>query len=77
MVKTFTNGINAMISTTRLIAGILHPAGTVSARRAEMDLYLHLSEIRRRHEEADEAVARINQIPVLSPPTPLSAQANA
>lgn len=63
-----------MIDATRLIAGILHPVGTASARKAEMNLFLHLSEVRRRHEEADEAVARINQIPEHSPSTPLSTQ---
>ncbi len=66
MVKTFVNTLNVMIDTTRLVAGILHPAGTISARRAEMELSLHLSEIDRQHIAVDEAVARINQLPQLS-----------
>jgi len=52
-----------MIDTTRLVAGILHPAGTISARRAEMELSLHLSKIRDQHTAVDEAVARINELP--------------
>ena len=59
MIKTLAHGISRMVATTRIVAGILHPAGTRDARKAETDLHLYLSELHALHTEADEVLRRI------------------
>lgn len=50
-----------MIDSTRVVAGILNPVGSASARRAEEDLRRHLREIHDQHKSVDDTLARIIQ----------------
>ena len=51
-----------MIDSTRVIAGVLNPNGSASARRAEEDLRNHLQEIRGRDQATEDALTRIASV---------------
>lgn len=62
VVRIFGDFLVIMMDSTRVIAGILNPIGSASARRAEEDLRNHLQEIRSRDQATEDALARITPV---------------
>lgn len=62
VVRILGDFLVVMIDSTRVIAGILNPNGSASARQAEKDLRNHLLEIRGRDQATEDALARITPV---------------